>query len=157
MMINFNVDPKFKNPKTEDVLKRAAEIALATAGSQRSYELTIVLTSEAKIQKLNRQFRGESQATDVLSFPADESDLETGTYYLGDVVISVPRAKAQAEKDGHPVEAELQLLTVHGVLHLLGHDHGSEAEREEMWTLQDEILAKLGLDLRSVHVEARPH
>lgn len=156
-MINFNVDPKFKNPKTEEVLKRAAEIALAAAGSQRLYELTIVLTSDAKIQKLNRQFRGESQPTDVLSFPADELDLETGEHYLGDVVISVPRAKEQAEKDGHPLEAELQLLTVHGVLHLLGHDHGSEAEREKMWAQQDEILTKLGSYLRSVHVEARSH
>jgi probable rRNA maturation factor len=115
----------------------------------------LVLTNDAQIQKLNRRFRGEDHVTDVLSFPEDEPDLETGQRYLGDVVISLQRARAQAKAGGHSLQAELQLLAVHGVLHLLGFDHGEAAEREAMWAAQDKILTALGSPLRSVEAEAQ--
>jgi probable rRNA maturation factor len=63
------------------------------------------------------------------------------------VVISFPQAAGQAQKSGHPVESELQLLIIHGVLHLLGYDHGSEEEKETMWKVQDQTLNALGLDI----------
>ena len=84
-------------------------------------------------------------ATDVLSFPASESDPETGTPYLGDILISIPRATAQAQAAGHPVEDEVQLLVVHGTLHLLGHDHAEAEEKARMWRAQAEVLGRLGL------------
>jgi probable rRNA maturation factor len=83
--------------------------------------------------------------TDVLSFPASEADPETGTPYLGDILISIPRAKQQAETAGHSLEAEVQLLVVHGTLHLLGHDHAKAGEKARMWKEQAEVMSKLGL------------
>jgi probable rRNA maturation factor len=72
-------------------------------------------------------------------------DPETSVPYLGDVVISVPRAAAQAREAGHSLEAEAQLLVIHGVLHLLGHDHAEAQEKDRMWAAQAEILERLGL------------
>ncbi|MGH2523455.1 MAG: rRNA maturation RNase YbeY, partial [Anaerolineales bacterium] len=86
---------------------------------------------------------GHDYPTDVLSFPSEETDPETGMRYFGDIAISFPHAHAQAAAGGHPVAAELQLLVVHGVLHLLGHDHAKRAEKARMWAAQAEILKKL--------------
>ncbi len=83
--------------------------------------------------------------TDVLSFPASETDPETGTSYLGDILVSIPRAEAQAQAAGHPLEAEVQLLVVHGVLHLLGYDHANPEEKSRMWAAQAEVLEGIGL------------
>lgn len=153
-MIAVNIDSKYKNLDLEGQLRKAAQIALEHLG-QETGEVTLVLAGNTQIQKLNRQFRGENSVTDVLSFPADELDVESGARYLGDVVISIPQAKAQAKAAGHAVEAEVQLLVVHGVLHLLGHDHGESDERAKMWAVQDEILEKLDLPIRSVQAESR--
>jgi probable rRNA maturation factor len=87
----------------------------------------------------------------VLSFPADEADPDTGHRYLGDVVISFVRAVEQAIEGGHTVEAEMQLLVVHGVLHLLGHDHASKGEKERMWVAQAKVLESLGVSPKIVH------
>ncbi len=78
-------------------------------------------------------------------FPASEADPETGSPYLGDILISIPRATEQARAAGHPVEAEVQLLVVHGTLHLMGHDHAETEEKERMWKAQAGVLARLGL------------
>jgi probable rRNA maturation factor len=93
---------------------------------------------------------GEDAPTDVLSFPFGdlpsaarirEAASQPGQpTYLGDIAISFPRAKEQAAAAGHSVEAELRLLVVHGVLHLLGHDHAGPADRARMWQAQEEIL-----------------
>jgi probable rRNA maturation factor len=98
-----------------------------------------------RLQELNRDYLGIDAPTDVLSFPASETDPETGARYLGDILISVPRAQSQAEAAGHALESEVQLLVVHGVLHLLGHDHAKPEEKRRMWKAQAEILESLGL------------
>lgn len=154
-MITLRIDSPYKRLKLDSALEKAATAALRQQKADLRAELTLVLTSDAQVQKLNRRFRGEDHATDVLSFPEDEPDLETGQRYLGDVVISLPRARAQAKAGGHSLQAELQLLAVHGVLHLLGFDHGEAVEREAMWAAQDKILAALGSPLRSVEAEAQ--
>ena len=105
----------------------------------------MVLTGDAQIQALDRDFLGKNAPTDVLSFPACETDPETGRRYLGDIIISVPRAEAQSMAAGHPLEAELSLLVVHGVLHLLGHDHAGVVEKKRMWAAQKEALTRLGI------------
>ena len=115
------------------------DFALASA------DMTIVLTDNAQLHELNREYLGVDAPTDVLSFPASESDPETGTPYLGDILISIPRAKQQAEAAGHSVEDEVQLLVVHGTLHLLGHDHAEAAEKDQMWKAQAEVMSALGL------------
>jgi probable rRNA maturation factor len=108
-------------------------------------DMTIVLTDDAQLRELNRDYLGVDAPTDVLSFPASETDPETGTPYLGDILISIPRAMQQAQAAGHPVEAEVQLLVVHGTLHLLGHDHAEADEKARMWEAQAEVMSRLGL------------
>lgn len=128
-----------------EIVERAAAVALNHQAVEDDADLTIVLTDDEQLQDLNREFRDIDAPTDVLSFPASESDPETGRRYLGDVLISVQRAEEQAAAGGHPLEAELQLLVVHGVLHLLGHDHAEDKDKLGMWAAQAQILARLGL------------
>lgn len=126
-------------------LEDAACQALREQGVDEDVDLTILLSGNDEIQALNRDYRGYDKPTDVLSFEAHERDPETGVLYLGDIIISLERAFAQAETGGHLLVAETQLLVVHGVLHLLGHDHADAEEKAEMWRHQAEILARLGL------------
>ncbi len=128
-----------------EIVEWAAAAALNHQVVEDDADLTIVLTDDEQLQDLNREFRDIDAPTDVLSFPASESDPETGRRYLGDVLISVQRAEEQAAAGGHALEAELQLLVVHGVLHLLGHDHAEDKEKLRMWAAQAQILARLGL------------
>jgi len=125
-------------------IESAAQATLSQVRSGLDAELTVVLSDDARLHALNLQFLGVNAPTDILSFPADELDPDSQILYLGDVVISYPRAKAQAAAGGHPVFAELQLLTVHGVLHLLGYDHAGEADQAAMWSIQAAILTRLG-------------
>ncbi len=144
-MIFLGIDPGLKLPFAPDLLEHAAQETLICQAALSDADLTIVLTGDGRIQALNRDFLGRDAPTDVLSFPADETDPETGRRYLGDVVISLPRAVEQAAGRGHAVEAEVQLLAVHGVLHLLGHDHADAEERARMWAAQADVLERLGL------------
>jgi probable rRNA maturation factor len=139
----INIESEFEFP--QDLLERAAHTALAHESESTDHDLSIVLTDNARLHELNLNYLGVDSPTDVLSFPASETDPETGARYLGDILISIPRAQAQAEAAGHPLESEVQLLVVHGVLHLLGHDHGEPEEKERMWKAQAEILESLGL------------
>lgn len=127
------------------LLEQAALAALTQQGFSQPCELTIVLTDDAQLQQLNREYLGVDSPTDVLSFPADQTDPETGFRYLGDILLSLPRAALQAEQAGHSLEAEAQLLVVHGILHLLGHDHAEPGEKMIMWQAQAEILNALNL------------
>ena len=128
-----------------EVVERAAAATLEQQSAPAEDDLTIVLTDDEQLQDLNREFRDIDAPTDVLSFPSSEADPETGRRYLGDILISVQRAEEQAAAGGHPLEAEIQLLVVHGVLHLLGHDHAEAEEKARMWAAQAEVLARLGL------------
>ena len=107
--------------------------------------LSLVLTDDDQLQQLNRDFRQIDAPTDVLSFPAQMPDIEIPDMvpYLGDILISVSYASRQAIKEGHSLIEELQLLTVHGVLHLLGHNHMEQAEKAKMWAAQTAVLHKL--------------
>ena len=133
---------------TDKLLERAAQQTLQQTGAPPEAELTIVLTDEAQLHALNQQFLGIDAPTDVLSFPGGDTDPDSQALYLGDVLISYPRALAQATSAGHPVEEELQLLVVHGVLHLLGHDHTTEDEQAAMWAIQTQALQSLGVSIR---------
>lgn len=127
------------------LLQRAARLTLDLESAPVDADITIVLTDDAQLHELNREFLGVDAPTDVLSFPASESDPETGTPYLGDILISIPRATEQAQASGHSVEAEVQLLVVHGTLHLMGHDHAEAEEKARMWAAQAEVMSRLGL------------
>ena len=122
------------------LVKRAIAAALWQEGYRGSAEVSVTFTDDEAIRELNKQFRDKDASTDVLSFPMDEDDT------LGDIVISVEHAIAQAEEYGHPLEREIAFLTVHSVLHLLGWDHErSEDEEKAMFLRQEEILSGIGL------------
>ncbi len=141
----INIDAQYEFPD-HALLERAARFTLEHESAPSNAEMTIVLADDVQLQELNKQYLGIDAPTDVLSFPADdEIDPETETLYLGDVIISVPRAAQQAEAAGHRLEEEAQLLVVHGALHLLGHDHAEPEEKARMWQAQAEIMVRLGL------------
>jgi probable rRNA maturation factor len=139
----IHVDSNF--PVPEDLLERAARAALDHESESQDCELSLVLTDDARLQEMNRDYLGIDAPTDVLSFPASETDPQTGARYIGDILISIPRAQDQADSAGHPLDSEVQLLVVHGMLHLLGHDHAEPDEKARMWKAQAEILNTLGL------------
>ena len=149
-MIFVEIDPESESRLPPDLLERAAAATLRRQSAPDG-DLTLVLTGDERLRELNRDFLGIDATTDVLSFPADETDPETGRRYLGDVVISSARAESQALARGHAPEQELQLLVVHGVLHLLGHDHAGADEKARMWAAQAEILESVGISPSIVH------
>ena len=132
------------SPEAIAHIELAAQVALTNTGLSTDAGITIVLTDDDQLHKLNQEFLGVDAPTDVLSFPAGETDPDSGKKYLGDILISYPRAATQASSGKHAVQDELQLLVVHGVLHLLGYDHVEEDEKIVMWALQSKILADLG-------------
>jgi probable rRNA maturation factor len=132
-------------PFPQELLERAAYAALTHEDEAQEAELSIVLTDNEHLQELNLNYLGIDAPTDVLSFPASETDPESGARYIGDILISIPRAQAQADAAGHALESEVQLLVVHGVLHLLGHDHAGPEDKALMWKAQAEILDSMGL------------
>lgn len=139
----INLELNFPFPET--LLERAALAALEHESESLDCDLSIVLTDDVRLQALNRDYLEIDAPTDVLSFPASETDPETGARYIGDILISIPRAQSQAAAAGHPLESEVQLLVVHGVLHLLGHDHADAEQKARMWKAQAETLDTLGL------------
>jgi probable rRNA maturation factor len=126
----------------QDVLARAAEepALRERLGGEGEGEMTVRITGDRELRRLNREFLGEDEVTDVLSFPSGDS-----TGYLGDLALSWPAVVRQAEAFGHPVEVEAALLTVHGLLHLLGWDHALRAEAAEMDRLTQACLSRAGL------------
>jgi len=133
----------------EGEIIRAAELVGKLYGAENS-ELSVTLTDDAHIHELNKNFRGVDRPTDVLSFAFRESDepeiLSSQTEILGDIIISLERAKVQAETYGHSYLREVIFLAVHGLLHLLGYDHIEESERLEMEREQDFVMSKLGIE-----------
>ncbi|MEN6410014.1 MAG: rRNA maturation RNase YbeY [Anaerolineaceae bacterium] len=148
-MIEIQIAEAFQPALDGEILSQTIQAALKHQHAPEDAELTVVVDDDEAVHTLNRDFRGVDDTTDVLSFPADEVDPESGHPYLGDIIISYPQASRQAAAGGHSIQAELQLLVVHGVLHLLGHDHAEADEKERMWSAQSEILSQLGSPLTS--------
>jgi probable rRNA maturation factor len=141
-MILVQIDEHVSSPIEERLVEKAAQAALDQQMAEDG-DLTVVLTDDAQLQALNLEYLGIDAPTDVLSFPADFQDPDTNQRYYGDILISIPRAQEQAQAASHPIQDEILLLIVHGVLHLLGHDHAEQAEKQRMWAAQAEILGSL--------------
>ncbi|MCH1624975.1 rRNA maturation RNase YbeY [Fredinandcohnia quinoae] len=128
------------------------QVAAKMEGIISETELSITFVDNDRIQEINRDYRDKDQPTDVISFALEEMgegemeiiglDMPT---ILGDIIISIPRAREQAEEYGHSFMRELGFLAVHGFLHLLGYDHGNTEEEHEMFSKQKEILEAYGL------------
>lgn len=138
------VEPE--DPALEARVQAAVAHALSAADAPEPCALTVNLTTAEAVRDLNREYAGKDETTDVLSFPAEDEPyaVEPGEPpYLGDVIIAVPVAAEQAERLGRTLTAELQTLAIHGTLHLLGYDHGEQAEKAEMERLETEAAAQL--------------
>ncbi len=114
-------------------------------------QVTVLLTTDAGIRRLNRQFRGKNKATDVLSFPAEGVGAEG---IAGDLAISVPTALRQAKGQGHTLSTEIKVLILHGLLHLAGYDH--EADEGQMARRERLLRGRLGLPQGLIERAAKP-
>lgn len=123
-------------PQAEAVVLAAARAALEARGG-----VTILLTDDDSVAELNERFRGKAGPTNVLSFPAPDNPED----HLGDIALAFGVCAREAAEQGKPLAHHLQHLVAHGVLHLLGYDHLTEAEAEEMEALERRILAGLGV------------
>ncbi|MDP2954038.1 MAG: rRNA maturation RNase YbeY [Chloroflexota bacterium] len=126
-----------------EILERLAEYVLAREVQAQAC-LSLVLAPDQIVMELNQRYLGRNEPTDVLAFPAGPllgapPDLPEENY-LGDVLISLPQAERQAPDYGFSTQEELELLTIHGILHLVGYDEQEEATREVMWRRQEELL-----------------
>jgi len=149
-MIHIQVKRSIKLPVQKSILLHAAQLTLDQGDSSSRTDISVVIGDDRLLKDLNQTYRNIDGSTDVLSFPSHELDPDTQSIYLGDVIISLPRAQEQASTAGHALVDELQLLVVHGTLHLLGYDHLEYVDKEKMQALQDKILHQLGVKLRNV-------
>ncbi len=144
--VDVQVDSMFVPVVEAAAIERAAQRTVAMIGVKGHVEISVLVTDDESLRELNRTYRGEDKATDVLSFGQDGTDMASWPAdmprMLGDVVISYPRVVEQAQKAGWPEDDELTWLVIHGVLHLLGYDDEDEDGRAEMWTLGELILGK---------------
>ncbi|MBM7867995.1 rRNA maturation RNase YbeY [Heliobacterium gestii] len=135
------------------MLEQLALVCLEEAGHPlEDTEISLVLTNDEKIRRLNADYRNIDQPTDVLSFAMEEQaddepdfDDPTAGMVLGDIIISVETAERQAAEYGHTLEREMGFLFVHGMLHLLGYDHGDEEETKRMRAMEEKVLQSQGL------------
>jgi len=134
------------------LIKKAVNMALAAEGIVENCIVSVMLTDDEGIRRVNREFRGIDSATDVLSFPMNElspgdfdardceRDMDSGAILLGDMMISIPRCEKQGEEFGHGYEREIMYLTVHSILHLLGYDHVDEGEMKRQMRAREKAI-----------------
>ena len=152
------IDPEVETtPELEEALRRAVQAALEAEGVDVPCAVEVCLTDDENIHQTNWDMRGVDAPTDVLSFPmfelrpgekllAEWADPDTDQVLLGDMMISLERARAQAEEYGHSLEREVCYLAVHSVLHLLGYDHLDEGPmKQQMREREEAILGALGV------------
>ncbi|OZU89935.1 rRNA maturation RNase YbeY [Virgibacillus indicus] len=153
MHIDFHDQTKSVPTDYIDLLQRLVVYTAEKEGISQEAELSVNFVDNKEIQELNRNYRQKDMPTDVISFAMQETvegelDIigEDIPLMLGDIVISVDKAKEQAEDYNHSFERELGFLTVHGFLHLLGYDHINKDDEEIMFKRQEEILGEFGIE-----------
>jgi probable rRNA maturation factor len=147
--LNLDVADAYAAEVDRPLIESVVRSALGAAGVSGEVEVSVVVTDDPELWQLNREYRGIDQPTDVLSFSQFEADESNNTFpavpgqarLLGDVVISGDRVRAQAAEYGHSRQRELAYLAVHGLLHLLGFDHETEADRAQMRQAEEAALA----------------
>ena len=134
----------------ESLIEACTRAALEEEEIEDDAEVSVTLTDNEHIRELNSEHRGINKETDVLSFPlGDENgfevDPDTDAILLGDIVISLEKARSQAEEYGHSFRRECAFLVTHSLFHLLGYDHMTPEEETEMFSKQERVLEKLGI------------
>lgn len=130
------------DPGIKSLVARAVSKTLIHEGIEPWAAVSVLFVDDAGISRLNREFLGSDQPTDVLSFPSG-SPMPGAESYLGDIAISLPMARRQAESAGHTLKEEIGLLAIHATLHLLGYDHDEPVKEQRMWRIQSKILDSL--------------
>lgn len=146
--VELQIDERWAPQVDQDRLRRAVTTTLEAEGVVGAPGVTVVLVGDEEMASLHEAYRNEPGTTDVLSFPYDQATPDPGSEmagYLGDIVICYPQAARQAEEEGHSTQDELDLLAVHGTLHLLGYDDEDPNNRLLMWARQARVLRQLGL------------
>jgi probable rRNA maturation factor len=135
--------PRFSRREIAEFVRR---VLIALRVDDNILEVSIAIVDDDAMRNLNRQFRKKNKTTDVLTFPADDSDADPNASGrpLGDIVISIDQARRQATEQKHSLATEVRYLILHGVLHALGYDH--ETDSGEMNALELEVRAKVGLE-----------
>lgn len=151
--IDFNDEIGEIKEEEQTMVKELLLLAAETEGVKEGSEVSVTFVDNERIQEINREYRDKDQPTDVISFAMEEmgegemaiigDDIPK---LLGDIIISIPRAREQAEEYGHSFARELGFLAVHGFLHLLGYDHMTKEDEEKMFTRQNKILEAYGLE-----------
>ena len=150
------IERTLEDTRFDEVIELAVKASLAEEDMDESVEISVTLCTNSEISELNKEYMNRDGATDVLSFPQlafdeDKCIFEDSMTYngdnllLGDIVISLERAKEQAKEYGHSERREVGFLTVHSMLHLLGYDHMEDAEREKMQAKEKKILGAMNL------------
>ena len=159
MEINVLINEGFERCLEANWLQSVAEHTLVAHGTGSGVELSLVIVGQERVQQLNRSYRGKDEPTDVLAFsmlPSEETSgadfppfvtPPDGVSHLGDVIISYPQAVIQAEEHQHPIEREVAILIIHGVLHLLGYEHNKPELERQMRAREAEILNSIERDI----------
>lgn len=147
--LSIQIEEPFVGLVAEDWLRRAAELTLVAAGLSSPVELGLVIADDDTVRELNRSYRGVDDTTDVLAFALSQPGSDEGehfimppdkTLHLGEIFISYRQAERQAEEQHHPLERELALLVIHGVLHLLGYEHERPEAEQRMRAMEAKVL-----------------
>lgn len=140
------------NDENHNMIEGLLNFAARLENIEGNSEVSVTIVTDDKIQEINREYRDKDKPTDVISFALEEMGegeiVVTGVEMpriLGDIIISLDKAKEQAEEYGHTLSRELGFLALHGFLHLLGYDHETEEEEKVMFNRQKEILNEFGL------------
>lgn len=152
--INLIIDGEFEGCPEADWFRRIFTQVLDAEDTGMNVEMGLLITDQEKIQELNKTYRGKDRPTDVLAFYMTSEEEKNGgvstpfvvppdgLIHLGEVIISYPQAVIQAQERGHSVDKELAVLTVHGVLHLLGYDHEKPDQRQKM-TAREQAISNI--------------
>jgi probable rRNA maturation factor len=146
--LSVQADPELEEKANREHLNELVVGAISQEASVDAVTVGLLITNDEHIRQLNLQYRGQDSATDVLAFSSGESgdgfvSPPLAPPHLGDVVVSYPRAVAQAADHGLSTEEELDRLVIHGILHLLGYDDRGREERAAMWERQESLLRQL--------------
>ncbi|MFT8392226.1 MAG: rRNA maturation RNase YbeY [Sporolactobacillus sp.] len=153
MTIDMNDETNQVTEHQQQELIQLIDYAADYMALDGAIELSLTFVTNDRIQEINRDYRHIDRPTDVISFALEELGEEEvaivaeagAPRVLGDIIVSIDKAKEQAENYGHSLDRELGFLVVHGLLHLLGYDHMTEADEKKMFRLQEEILSSYGL------------
>lgn len=149
-MISIHTRKPYIRKVSKKRIIKVAEEALSVMQPGYIFDLTIIVCSDPEITRINKNYRHLDQPTDVLSFTNDVIDPDTKSRNLGDIVISYDTASKQAHQAGNDPQTEIDMLVIHGVLHLLGFDHDNKAQKMIMWKNQYKLHERLGISVNSL-------